>query len=211
MTQIMPRRGLMLILSSASGAGKTTLSRRLLKDDPHIAMSVSATTRSPRPNEREGVDYFFVSPERFEQMAANGELLEHAIVFGNRYGTPKKPVMDALARGRDILFDIDWQGTQQLSQQSPGDVVRVYILPPSKAELERRLTTRALDPPDVIALRLSKANEELSHWAEYDYVIVNDDLQTAQAQIESILAAERLKRRNQIELAKFVSSLRPGA
>jgi guanylate kinase len=204
----MQRRGLMFVLSSASGAGKTTLSRRLLEDDPDINMSVSVTTRAPRPNEKEGIDYYFVSPELFEQMVQRNEFLEYATVFGNRYGTPRDPVMSALSNGKDVLFDIDWQGTQQLSQQAPSDVVRVFILPPSKDELERRLTIRAMDPPDVIALRMSKADEELSHWAEYDYVVINENIVTAQAQLESILAAERLKRRNQIELTKFISSLR---
>ncbi len=203
------RRGLMLIVSSASGAGKTTMSRRLLADDPMITMSISMTTRPKRPNELDGVDYVFVTAEEFERRVKNGEFLEHATVFGNKYGTPKKPVFDALANGRDVLFDIDWQGTQQISQQAPGDVVRVFILPPSKEELERRLVTRALDTKEVIALRMSKASEELSHWAEYDYVIVNDDLQRAMKNLESILGAERLKRRNQIELSEFISSLKP--
>jgi len=204
------RRGLMLVLSSPSGAGKTTLARRLLESDSGIVMSVSATTRAMRPNEVEGRDYFFVSMEKFQVMVRGGEFLEHATVFGNRYGTPKKPVMDALARGSDVLFDIDWQGTQQLKQSAREDVVSIFVLPPSRRELERRLHTRAEDPAEVIAARMAKANDEISHWAEYDYVVINDDVVRAHGQIEMILAAERLRRSRQAGLAAFVSSLTGG-
>jgi guanylate kinase len=201
------RRGLMLVLSSPSGAGKSTLSRRLLQSDPLFQMSVSATTRSKRPNEVEGEDYYFVTPERFETMVHDGEFLEHAAVFGNRYGTPRTPVENSLSQGRDVLFDIDWQGAQQLSQKAKDDLVRVFILPPSKSELERRLRERAEDPPDVVARRMAEANNEISHWAEYDYVIVNDNVQKAQAQLEAIIAAERLKRQRQKGLVEFVKKL----
>ncbi len=204
------RRGLMLVLSSPSGAGKTTLSRRLVESDANIVMSVSATTRPMRPNEVEGRDYFFVSAEKFEAMVKGGEFLEHATVFGNRYGTPKKPVMDALTEGNDVLFDIDWQGTQQLKQSVREDVVSIFVLPPSRRELERRLNGRAEDPHDVIATRMAKANDEISHWAEYEYVVINDDIVRAHGQIEMILAAERLRRSRQAGLAAFVSSLTGG-
>ena len=168
-------RGLMLVLSSPSGAGKTTLSRRLLDSDA-VTMSVSATTRAPRSGEVEGKDYFFVSPSMFTQMAQGGAFLEHALVFGHHYGTPKEPVMLALAKGRDVLFDIDWQGTQQLRQQAGDDLVSIFVLPPSHAELERRLRARAQDAEDVVAARMARASNEISHWAEYDYVVINDDL-----------------------------------
>ncbi|MDE3114008.1 MAG: guanylate kinase [Pseudomonadota bacterium] len=204
------RRGLMLVLSSPSGAGKTTLSRRLVESDANIVMSVSATTRPMRPNEVEGRDYFFVSAEKFEAMVKGGEFLEHATVFGNRYGTPKKPVMDALTEGNDVLFDIDWQGTQQLKQSVREDVVSIFVLPPSRRELERRLHGRAEDTHDVIATRMAKANDEISHWAEYEYVVINDDIVRAHGQIEMILAAERLRRSRQAGLAAFVSSLTGG-
>ena len=201
------RRGLMLVLSSPSGAGKSTLSRLLLERDPNMTMSVSATTRAKRRNEVEGRDYFFVTPDRFERMLAENAFLEHATVFGNRYGTPRKPVDDALQEGRDVLFDIDWQGTQQLAQTAKGDLVRVFILPPSKEELERRLRTRAEDSDEVVAGRMAKANDEISHWAEYDYVIVNQDVEQAHEQLCSILAAERLKRERQTGLVDFVKHL----
>ena len=201
------RRGLMLVLSSPSGAGKTTLSRRLLQTDAAITMSVSATTRASRPTEVDGSDYFFVGDTEFEKRVQANDFLEHALVFGHRYGTPKKAVMDALAAGRDVLFDIDWQGTQQLRQQAGDDVVTVFVLPPSKAELERRLRARAQDSDDVVARRMAKANDEISHWAEYDYILVNDDANRAQSQLESILAAERLKRARQIGVPAFVSGL----
>jgi guanylate kinase len=201
------RRGLMLVLSSPSGAGKTTLSRRLLQTDPAITMSVSVTTRSPRSNEVEGSDYFFVTAEDFARRAAANDFLEHATVFGHRYGTPKKVVMDALVTGRDVLFDIDWQGTQQLRQQARDDVVSVFVLPPSHAELERRLRARAQDEEAVVQRRMAKAADEISHWAEYDYIIINDDVNKAQNQLETILSAERLKRTRQLGIPAFVGQL----
>lgn len=203
----MERRGLMLVLSSPSGAGKTTLSRRLLQSDASIRMSVSATTRKPRPNEIDGRDYFFIDDKEFERRAQAGEFLEHAHVFGHRYGTPKKAVEDILKSGMDVLFDIDWQGTQQLKQQARDDVVSVFVLPPSHAELERRLRARAQDEEDVVRRRMAKAADEISHWAEYDYIIVNDDVPIAQTQLETILAAERLKRTRQVGIADFVNTL----
>lgn len=201
------RRGLLLVISSPSGAGKTTLSRRLLDRDPHITMSVSVTTRPPRPGEVDGRDYYFISKERFEAMRDAGELLESAEVFGNCYGTPKGPVELSLAKGRDVLFDIDWQGTQQLAQAMQDDLVRVFILPPSVEALRDRLISRAQDPMVVVAKRMAEASREISHWAEYDYVIVNDDLETADREICAILAAERLKRKRRIGLTAFVRSL----
>jgi guanylate kinase len=206
MSQI-ARRGILLVLSSPSGAGKSTLSRRLLDSDPNITMSVSATTRAPRPNEIDGRDYYFVSKDEFARMVAAGAFLEHATVFGNSYGTPKAAVEDALAAGRDVLFDIDWQGTQQLAQTAKDDLVRVFILPPSRRELERRLHTRAEDSAEVVAARMAKANDEISHWAEYDYILLNDDIERAQGQLEAILAAERLKRVRQTGLVDFVKKL----
>lgn len=202
------RRGLMLVLSSPSGAGKTTLSRRLLDSDPEIEMSVSATTRRARPGEVEGRDYFFLSTEDFGIMRNKGEFLESAKVFGNYYGTPKKPVDDALARGRDILFDIDWQGTQQLDETAPEDLVKVFILPPSAQELERRLERRAQDPADVVAARMEKASDEISHYQEYDYIIINDNVDKAFAELQAILRAERLRRRRLTGLSNFVKQLR---
>ena len=210
MTTKITRRGLMLVLSSPSGAGKTTLSRRLLEADANIVMSVSATTRMKRPTETEGVDYHFVSAEQFRKAVEAGEFLEYASVFDHHYGTPKKPVMDALAAGRDVLFDIDWQGTQQLKERVREDIVSIFVLPPSHAELERRLRTRAQDPGDVVAKRMAKAASEISHWPEYDYVIVNDALDTAHAKVKSILDAERLKRARQIGLSDFVRELIAG-
>jgi guanylate kinase len=204
------RRGLMFVLSSPSGAGKTTLSRRLLDDDPNVEMSVSVTTRPPRRGEEDGRDYHFIDPVRFEVMAERGELLESAQVFDHRYGTPRGPVESALAQGRDVLFDIDWQGTQQLRDRASGDVVSVFILPPSVKELERRLHTRAQDSEDVIRRRMMKSSDELSHWAEYDYVIVNTELDDAFAQVKAILAAERNKRHRQVGLSDFVRDLQAG-
>jgi guanylate kinase len=201
------RRGLMLVVSSPSGAGKSTLARLLLKSDPQISMSVSVTTRPKRANEIEGKDYIFVSRERFEDMVREGAFLEHATVFGNRYGTPAGPVEKMLAEGRDVLFDIDWQGAQQLTAKAKGDLVRVFILPPSREELERRLNERAADPPEVLARRMAEANNEISRWSEYDYVIVNEDIQKAQNQLEAIVAAERLNRQRQIGLVDFVRRL----
>ena len=206
MTDIL-RRGLMLVLSSPSGAGKTTLSRRLLESDSNITISVSATTREKRRNEIDGRDYYFVTPEKFEQMARSGAFLEHATVFGHRYGTPRAPVEAALAEGRDVLFDIDWQGTQQLAQKARGDLVSIFILPPSRAELERRLKARAEDSADIVARRMANANDEISHWPEYDYIVLNDDIVRAHGHIESILAAERLRRQRQTGLTTFVSRL----
>lgn len=204
------RRGLMLILSSPSGAGKTTLSRRLLELDGNLEMSISATTRRKRPGEVEGVDYHFVDPTEFNLMINRREFLEHAKVFGNYYGTPRKPVDGALAAGRDVLFDIDWQGTQQVTENAPADVVTVFILPPSTLELERRLNTRAQDPADVVAGRMAKAADEMSHYIEYDYIIVNHDIDQSVADVAAILAAERLKRKRLLGIGDFVKSLREG-
>ena len=210
MTVEIQRRGLMLVLSSPSGAGKTTLSRGLLANEPNVTMSVSATTRAPRPGEITGQDYSFLGVEEFLRMVQQDAFLEHAEVFGNHYGTPKQPVFEALAAGRDVLFDIDWQGTQQLRQQARDDVVSIFVLPPARGELERRLKGRAEDPADVIAKRMAKADGEISHWAEYDYVIINDDVAKAQAQVEVILKAERLKRERQPGLFGFVEGLMRG-
>lgn len=204
------RRGLMLVLSSPSGAGKSTISRRLLELDSNLSMSVSLTTRAMRPGEVEGKDYFFVDHPEFEARVGRRELLEHAHVFGNRYGTPRGPVEDALRAGRDVLFDIDWQGTQQLTESAADDLVRVFILPPSATELERRLTTRAQDSAAEIAKRMAKANDEMSHWSEYDYVIVNQDIDTSVTAVQAILTAERLRRRRQVGLSDFVRSLTVG-
>jgi guanylate kinase len=197
----------MLVLSSPSGAGKTTLSRNLLAVDPAITMSVSVTTRQSRSGEMEGKDYYFVSSSMFGQMADSDAFLEHATVFSNRYGTPKEPVMLALAKGSDVLFDIDWQGTQQLRQQAGDDLVSIFVLPPSHDELERRLRARAQDAEDVVAARMARANNEISHWAEYDYVVINDDLDAALDKIRTILAAERLKRGRQTGIPAFVTRL----
>ncbi|MGE5265890.1 MAG: guanylate kinase [Deltaproteobacteria bacterium] len=204
------RRGVLLVLSSPSGAGKTTLSRALLDGDDGIRLSISVTTRKPRPGEIDGKDYIFVSGEDFERMRAAGDLLEWAQVFGNAYGTPRAPVEEAIARGEDVLFDIDWQGAQQLAEKMAGDLVRVFILPPSGSVLESRLRGRAQDPPEVVAKRMAEASAEISHWAEYDYVIVNADLDTSIAGLKSILAAERLKRERQLGLSLFVRDLQSG-
>jgi len=200
-------RGLLLVLSSPSGAGKTTLSRLLLEKDDNISLSISTTTRSPRLGEVDGEAYHFVSVEKFEKMLENEGFLEHAKVFDHYYGTPAAPVEAALKDGKDVLFDIDWQGTQQLNQKIPEDLVRVFILPPSKDELENRLKGRAQDSEEVVSKRMSKANSEISHWAEYDYVIINDDLDEAEAELFTILKAERMKRSRQSGLALFVSNL----
>ena len=198
----------MLVLSSPSGAGKTTISRALLDRDPNLELSISATTRPKRPGERDGVDYDFVTAERFEQMVAAGDFLEHARVFDHRYGTPRAAVEEALAEGRDVLFDIDWQGTQQLSEKAREDLVRVFILPPSTEELRRRLETRARDPQVVVQGRMARASDEMSHWAEYDYVIINRSVEESLAQVSAILAAERLRRERVTGLHDFVEALR---
>jgi guanylate kinase len=205
-SDVIARRGLMLVLSSPSGAGKTTLSRMLL-DDPAITLSISVTTRPKRPGEKDGAHYHFIDRARFDAMVKNRELLEWAEVFGHRYGTPRGPVEQALAAGRDVLFDIDWQGTQQVRETARSDLVSVFVLPPSAVELERRLHTRAQDSDDVIRTRMAKASDEMSHWAEYDYVIVNRQLDDAFAELRAILAAERLKRERQTGLSDFVRGL----
>ncbi len=201
------RRGLMFVLSSPSGAGKTTLSRRVLGAEEQVAMSVSVTTRPMRPGEVDGTDYYFIDDAQFEAMVANGELLEHATVFDHKYGTPKKHVMEELNAGRDVLFDIDWQGTHQLREHCRADLVSVFILPPTLEELERRLKSRAQDSDEVVARRMAKAVDEISHWQEYDYVVVNTDLDKALAHIQRILHAERFKRWRQLDLHDFVSRL----
>ncbi|HEX7074673.1 MAG TPA: guanylate kinase [Hyphomicrobiaceae bacterium] len=197
----------MLVLSSPSGAGKTTLARRLLEADSGIEMSVSVTTRKPRPGEVEGRDYYFVSESEFRRMRDAGELLEWARVFDNYYGTPRSPVERALAGGRDVLFDIDWQGAQQLNEKAAQDLVRVFILPPSGEVLEQRLRSRAQDAPDSVARRMADAAAEISHWAEYDYVIVNADLEASVAGLRAILAAERLRRERLLGLSDFVREM----
>jgi guanylate kinase len=206
------RRGLMLVLSSPSGAGKTTLSRKLLEADPGVELSISVTTRKQRPSEVDGRDYHFIDATRFDAMVEAGELLEWAQVFGHRYGTPRAPVEAALARGRDVLFDIDWQGTQQLQEQqlekkTGRDLVSIFVLPPSVPDLERRLRTRAQDSDEVIHARMAKAADEMSHWHEYDYVVINTDIDHAFAEVQSILAAERRKRERQTGLSEFVRRL----
>jgi len=204
------RRGLLLVMSSPSGAGKTTLSRKLLTTDSNITMSVSVTTRSPRPGEVDGKDYFFITKDRFAQMRDRNELLEWAEVFGNFYGTPRKPVEEALGKGRDVLFDIDWQGTQQLAQAMEDDLVRLFILPPSAEELQNRLINRAQDSSSVVAKRMAEASREISHWPEYDYVLVNDNIEESQKQVMAVLSAERLRRRRRIGLTEFVRGLTKG-
>lgn len=201
------RRGLLLVLSSPSGAGKTSLARALLESDGDIPLSVSVTTRAPRPGEVDGRDYWFVDEKRFAALRDADELLEWATVFGNFYGTPRAPIEAALSAGRDVLFDIDWQGTQQLSERMAGDLVRVFVLPPSGQALETRLRQRAQDPPEVVAKRMAKASSEISHWAEYDYVIVNNDLAESSAGLKAILAAERLRRDRMTGLSAFVRGL----
>lgn len=201
------RRGLMFVLSSPSGAGKTTLSRLLLEREAGLSMSVSVTTRAKRPAEEDGRDYHFVDAPRFEAMVKNHELLEWATVFDNRYGTPRGPVEAALSGGKDVLFDIDWQGTQQLREKAHKDVVSVFILPPSAADLEARLHSRAQDSATVIRGRMSRAAHELSHWAEYDYIVVNHDVEEAFAEVQSILRAERLRRERRTGLTAFVRDL----
>ena len=204
------RRGLMLVLSSPSGAGKTTIARRLLTEDAELELSVSVTTRQRRPGEVEGKDYHFVTISDFQMMINDRALLEYAKVFDNYYGTPSAPVMTALVEGRDILFDIDWQGTQQLADTSREDLVSVFILPPSTRDLEKRLLSRAQDSANVVAARMSKAADEISHYREYDYILVNRDIDVAVAQIKAILQAERLRRDRQVGLTGFVKKLRVG-
>ena len=204
------RRGMMLVLSSPSGAGKTTITRRLLDRDARLDMSVSVTTRPKRPGEVDGVDYVFVEPAEFARMAEAGELLEHAKVFKHDYGTPRLAVERALGQGRDVVFDIDWQGTQQLAQNAREDLVSVFVLPPSTEELARRLQTRAQDSDDVVSMRMAEAAAEMSHWAEYDYIIVNRDIEDSIEAVRAIVVAERLKRERQIGLADFVTKLREG-
>ena len=202
-----PRRGLLLVMSSPSGAGKTTLSRRLLDSDGTITMSVSVTTRPPRPGEVDGKDYHFIDKQAFGRLRDGNGLLEYAEVFGNFYGTPKRPVDEALAKGRDVLFDIDWQGTQQLAQAMDEDLVRIFILPPSAEELRLRLIRRAQDSSATVAKRMAQAAGEISHWPEYDYVIVNEDVEVASRQIDAIIMAERLRRKRRTGLTHFVREL----
>ncbi len=205
---VMQRMGLLIILSSPSGAGKSTLARRLMAWDPTLRFSVSATTRPPRPGEVDGRDYHFIDIPRFRRLIAEEQMLEHAEVFGNLYGSPRAPVEAAMHEGRDTLFDVDWQGGQQI-RNSPlaANVVSIFVLPPSLAELRRRLITRGQDSPEVVAGRMQKARDEISHWAEYDYVLVNDDLDRAEAELRAILGAERLRRDRQPRLGAFVRSL----
>jgi guanylate kinase len=207
------RRGLMLVLSSPSGAGKTTLSRQLLDNDSQIQLSVSCTTRAKRPGEKDGVDYRFLDTASFRGMVDRGEFLEHARVFDHYYGTPKEPVERALSSGKDVLFDIDWQGTQQLkdpAKKVKGDLVTVFVLPPSTRDLEKRLLTRAQDSKEVVAQRMDKAADEMSHYAEYDYVVVNRDIGTSLSNLKAILTAERLRLERQVGLSAFVKALREG-
>jgi len=201
------RRGLMLVLSSPSGAGKTTLSRMLLTSERGIELSISVTTRAKRRGEVSGRHYHFIDRKKFDQLVRDGDLLEYAEVFGNGYGTPRKPVEKALKQGRDVLFDIDWQGTQQLRERARDDLVSVFLLPPSSGELSRRLHTRALDDKKVIRARMAKSGDEMSHWPEYDYVVVNRDLDRAFGDVRAILHAERLKRERQTGLSAFVRGL----
>jgi guanylate kinase len=201
------RRGLMLVLSSPSGAGKTTISRRLLANDRGVTLSISVTTRAKRPGEQDGRDYIFIDRRKFDALVDKDQLLEWAEVFDNYYGTPRAPVFAALDAGRDVLFDIDWQGTQQLREKARGDLVSVFVLPPSIPELERRLKSRAQDNYEVIHRRMAMAADEMSHWAEYDYVVVNHEIEQAFADVQAILAAERLKRERQPGLSDFVRAL----
>jgi len=205
------RRGILLVLSSPSGAGKTTITRALVAADAGLAMSISVTTRPPRPDEADGKHYHFITQGKFDAMVESGELLEHASVFGHSYGTPRAPVMAALAAGADIVSDVDWQGTQQLAEKVRQDLVAVFILPPTLGALEERLRRRAQDSDAVVASRMAKSADEMSHWPEYDYVILNRDLDESVRQVRSILTAERARRERQIGLAEFVNRLRSGA
>ena len=204
------RRGLMLVLSSPSGAGKTTISRILLEREENLSLSVSVTTRPMRPGEVDGIDYYFVDPTEFNLMLNRQELLEHAKVFDHYYGTPQGPVEEALSAGRDVLFDIDWQGEQQLKQSARDDLASVFILPPSTEELARRLRSRAQDPEEVVEARMAKAPDEISHWPEYDYIIINYEIEESVRRVQAILSAERSKRERQIGLTDFVKRLREG-
>ena len=205
------RRGLLLVLSSPSGAGKSTISRALLEQEDNLTLSISVTTRPKRPAETDGVHYHFIDKARFAELIEQDALLEHAEVFGNRYGTPRKTVEAALDHGRDVLFDIDWQGTQQIAGKLPNDLVRVFILPPSLEELEARLKRRAQDTDEEVRRRMAEAASEMSHWPEYDYILVNHDIDDSVAKVRAIVAAERLRRERQIGLTDFVDSLKPRA
>ena len=207
-TQNLSRRGLMLVLSSPSGAGKSSIARALLKADSNLVSSVSGTTRAARPGETEGIDYYFVTVQQFEKMKSASEFLENARVFDNFYGTPRAHVEKKLSAGKDVLFDIDWQGTQQLRENARDDLVSIFIFPPSLDELERRLRGRAQDPDDVVRKRMARASDEMSHWPEYDYIVVNRDIDKSSSQVQTILAAERMKRARQIGLGDFVKGMR---
>lgn len=200
----------MLVLSSPSGAGKSTISRALLEKHPDLTMSISATTRPMRPGEVDGKDYYFIDKVKFEGMVAEGEFLEHAQVFDNYYGTPRPPVVDALEQGKDVLFDVDWQGTQQLRQNARDDLASIFILPPSVEELERRLYARAQDPEDVVKKRMAKATSEMSHWAEYDYIIINEAIEHSVREAEAILSAERLKRMRRVGISEWLRGMGVG-
>lgn len=202
------RRGLMLVLSSPSGAGKSTIARAILAQNPNLKLSISATTRPMRPGEHHGTDYYFISQHEFNTMVEQGDMLEYATVFANKYGTPKKPVEEALNNGQDVMFDIDWQGTQQLTEHSPNDLVRIFILPPSRDELLNRLRTRAQDSEKTIQYRMSQSSNEMSHWVEYDWVIINENLADSIAQVQTILTSERLRRHRQQGISQFIKTLR---
>lgn len=210
MDKPLQRRGLMYVLSSPSGAGKTTITRALLKNNPDLEISISATTRQRRPGEVDGQDYYFVGIPEFNAMVDGGEMLEHAKVFNNYYGTPRQPVEEALARGNDVIFDIDWQGTQQLREIARDDLVTVFILPPNSKELERRLRTRNQDPEETIRHRMDKASDEMTHYSEYDYVLINNNVDLAIQQAQQILDSERLKRHRIGGLSDFVRGLKEG-
>jgi guanylate kinase len=202
------RRGFLLVLSSPSGAGKTTIARGLISADPSLTLSVSVTTRPPRQGEIDGRDYFFIDRDRFDEMLAQGQLLEHAVVFGHKYGTPRVPIEEALISGRDVVGDVDWQGAQQLAERLPSDLVSIFVLPPSLDALAARLRSRAQDSSSIVAARLAKSTDEMNHWSEYDYVIINDEIEQSMTQVQAILTAERLRRGRQVGLADFVIGLR---